>query len=1636
MSDIKQQVIFPGSGLNTDDNLTFLKTGDAPYRLNVTIGEDSDGGTITIMKGNKQVAYQNTLTLSNVYLCLGSYYNNLTRSVFFFIFSQPYLVTGTTYLYDNRLLRYNEDLGTVDTIFLDDKNYFGLDPTQLLTDIKMIGDWLFFNPRTDQPKMIDVVMAFNYSNYPAWEDTDPSSAAALGDRYTYKGALFLANTTITAGQDPVNNPTVWDRIGDSYEDESTLGITEFNRAFFAIKIPPADRIVTAYASDVTKHFNNVDGIVFRFCHRYQYFDDSFSVCSAHSNITLPVDNEFYNGTISGASIRNNYIKLSFSLYSPALVKNIEVFFQELGLDATTNVSVWSDWKRMTIINRQEQTLLDTVSYTYDFYNNEAYPIIAQTLPYIIQDAVPDKASAQEIINKNILCYAGCTEGKPNIDKDLINVTLTPVIQELPEGGYEGAIKRDNVASSDITQTSGYEGITFYFYTNINVASWRSGAGLAAGNIYKVTIDGITAQDTLGAGDIDTDTHLALRMSHIINMINTSTVSYGTATIVIKKLSSNPIISFSSIFTPSVALTSFSKQGGFKTGAYHPFCRFYYDEALRRGDAQITPDMAVYVPAFNENSPPISTTNHKYVINWEVNDEPPTWAKYWKWGYAGNRKCSYFVQYIIESIATSTPTDTNTPADVANTVKIDITPLQTIRTTIESTWNCYPNSIIPQYTFTPGDRIRFITEATIPATTGTTLGDVIDGTYDFEIIKFDPFAQSTNQVTGVVTDSGTNMIYIAATVSELPSIGINSLAEIYTPRKATTVETYYEFGDMMPIVKDADDNFVHGGQSQDQSLTASPLPATGTFIEGDVYHIMRTPDKPLCTFAGGEQVVGAFHESMWWSDFYTSNDWDRGKLGLESPIGQVTLNIIRYSNTYLQDTQINGITTFETNHYKELNDTYGNIVAIVEVGDTLKVYQEKKACSILIGRTSYYNATGTATDVQTQSFVLGTITYRIGNLGTTFPESISKNNRYVYGFDIYSGVVWRDSPSGIFPISGRYADIGASADYKMQSYFKSKSKALLTSGAIHTSVMTVWDEEYKMLYVVFKDRINNNNNETIVFHEPSDRWITLADFQYTPVAGYNEILELAYEVVKGFENGIGYSWNELTRFAHFNIGGGSGTPPNEGGFPIKQTINYTVLQPSMQITGTHSPNPQVALFEVFTPDIYITYVRSSIPAMTWQYFNLDFTDSRAFTIYSNPASSRITAKPAWISITSDNGQILYDVGSTIINGQVIRLYANEYNIGSLRTGDVTLVNFPLIDTCSIACSQYGPIGPSTPPPTGTCQMGHDSNGTTLTFGAVICTSSSDSITISFYPNNPTVASGASFNMYWTSLFKAQGAGVGVFAGNGDYWPLVATNGTINTFIVTLNTPLVSGDVINVYLSSSDTIVDPNRWGIPLKEIGVTVLDPTIIISGLSSSAYGMGWGASSYGPGVAQTATITSPPMNCYVYAIPSWIVLHNGIGAQLIIGDLINDGEQISMYPFGANTGSAIGENQTSWLELRNIYNDNPVKIYISQSAPDTQTFLTVSIVKRTGDVLNFAGLGGSTTLHSTSIQVGGYVTNPLMSQGQPFVMFWRTTVNGVYQGNGSFTVNSGTGFSTVISINNPINTLDVVVVTLGSVFF
>lgn len=1390
MSDIRQEIIFPNSGLNFDDDWRWHQPGDSPYRLNILVSDDGQVGTITNMLGNTRTVdiSDHELYLSHTYKVIGSYYNRLTRIVYYFVWGHPYEIEGagastsstttstTTeapgggldidytagdFQYDNMLLAYYEDSQTLDVIFRDPKNYFGLHYDYPMRDICMIGNWLYFNPRVSEPKMIDVEMAYNYTNYDAYDAT--IDTYVYGSYVTFYGGLFRANQAIGLGETPSTDADKWDRIGDSYQNESNLFDSEFRYAFSVIKQPPVVRPSLAYGTDENINSNNVRGKMFRFSYRYKYFDNSYSVYSAYSDVSLPTNDETWNGELLEDVNSNNYIAVTVNLHSAALIKSVEIIFQAIG----------ENWRRCKIVNREEQAELTSTNFVYDFYNNEAYEMYADdSIVTKVQDSVPPLANSQEIINKNILCYGGVTEGFDNIPKEDIDVTLTPESEDIVEIFDEANILRDNLVNNDYREEEGgvddsdpYAQRIYYFVLDVSgYVAWT----LNNGDVFRMVVNGAEGIVTLVAGDLVDAEHLVDAIALAVKGSSVwADISHDAdGELWIGGYNVTPPVSIAIFYRPAVGVSALSKYRGFKTGAFHPFCIFYYDINLRRCDAQTSKisentigytyaGTTVYIPMFNEISPPLDSS-HRWILNWTINHLPPENARYWRWGSAGNTLCSDFVQYIINDIG-----DEDTEGGLMTWV--DISPLQTLKFTTELEdlilWNQFPSSNISPWEWEDGDRIRFLTAEGNQGVPGTDLGTPLDGIYDMEIIK-----QNIDD----------NTIYIQRFGHGALNIGECSLVEIYRPIKEVEKEEFHEFGSLMPVIKDGAGVKVHGGIGTSSSQdTSTDTPASGIFNNGDVYHILRTPSKYL---DDADTDQGVFHESMWWSDFYDSDDWDKGKTGVESNFGERYLNIIRYSNPYFQNTQINGLPTFEALSYKELNDVFGEIIAIYEVGDTLKVYQERKASSIQMGRIERIDETGQIS-VSSSSVVLGSIRYSPSNYSTVFPESISRNNKYIYGFDIYNGVMWRDSVNGIFPISGRYAEAGGDSDYKMATWFKDKSKNLLVSGIGHCDVMSAWDEEFKNLHVVFKDYNEELNDVTIVFHEPSNRWICFQDLDQTPTS-HNVIVECKeYTIVQGFEGGLGYSFDEDTRFAVFDIL----TPGNKVFTMPLITMNMTAYEPTVQADSIMDGSLVSVGMTAYTPTVHISYIYGTPNSLSWSADQFGVIVARTVGITNSESDVVINSVPDWIGITDSLGNPL-GVGSGV-DEEALEIYPIEANGGIEKTDHVMLTD-GYGNICDIAVIHLGAdttvdvqINPS------------DSVGLTVTFVSGANVVGSASVTVTYIPNHPDYSYGQLINIFYTITKNGVYAGLGTESDKDEY-------SNTNTF--TMNSVSTNGDAIIVYI----------------------------------------------------------------------------------------------------------------------------------------------------------------------------------------------------------------------------------------------
>jgi hypothetical protein len=126
----------------------------------------------------------------------------------------------------------------------------------------------------------------------------------------------------------------------------------------------------------------------------------------------------------------------------------------------------------------------------------------------------------------------------------------------------------------------------------------------------------------------------------------------------------------------------------------------------------------------------------------------------------------------------------------------------------------------------------------------------------------------------------------------------------------------------------------------------------------------------------------------------------------------------WSNVYEQTTNYNALNEFNLAlaNYKDLDDKYGSIQAMVSINTDLDVYQEDKVHQVLFDKVLIYNQDGSSNISKSDQLFDGVVPYS-GEFGiSTYPESLTIYGNYSYWADSKRGVFLRKGQSGIEIIS--------------------------------------------------------------------------------------------------------------------------------------------------------------------------------------------------------------------------------------------------------------------------------------------------------------------------------------------------------------------------------------------------------------------------------------------------------------------------------------------------------------------------------------------------------------------------------------------------------------------------------------------
>jgi len=237
-------------------------------------------------------------------------------------------------------------------------------------------------------------------------------------------------------------------------------------------------------------------------------------------------------------------------------------------------------------------------------------------------------------------------------------------------------------------------------------------------------------------------------------------------------------------------------------------------------------------------------------------------------------------------------------------------------------------------------------------------------------------------------------------------------EIYTPYKASEDETFYTIGQSYLV--------------SNPGTSLRTYTTTSGNINGDITRF---------TYAGGlYRNEKMSPNSKRWQDWFQIY----GEANFSSLLGQVNkTNFIQWSNTRIQGSQVNGLSTFDALDEKSLPEGMGEInklqVAnkITEEGNIMLAIGVKETASLYLGEVQVVAASQNAFLASSPS-VIGTVNLLRGSYGTINPESVVEYLGVVFFIDILNGVFVQYSKAGLEPVSR----------YKQSRFFKRYCKDYL------------------------------------------------------------------------------------------------------------------------------------------------------------------------------------------------------------------------------------------------------------------------------------------------------------------------------------------------------------------------------------------------------------------------------------------------------------------------------------------------------------------------------------------------------------------------------------------------------------------
>lgn len=496
------------------------------------------------------------------------------------------------------------------------------------------------------------------------------------------------------------------------------------------------------------------------------------------------------------------------------------------------------------------------------------------------------------------------------------------------------------------------------------------------------------------------------------------------------------------------------QKAHKRGGRYIYSLRYYDETGRF--CSVVPAFSMYIPFITEDlnilcqqdkyedptQYPAGTYKYgKPTVNWylDANYKPPIWAKYYQWMRTKNSIYGRYLQWNANSVTYLSAVATETTPEIATSFQnSDATAIKIGLSNIVDYSAQNPTSQIG-YSFQTGDRVRIIADREIDYGTGLN---------DYEVVSDDATTQSI-----IIKNENSSVEIKSGSFVELMNV-----LSITDPQE----QIFYEVGEVYEC-------------TAPNSPTNEHSVLDGTFTNGDTYWRGRfiPVNDDASNYAAIYPVVV---EDAAVSDFYPSTSQDIGRAG----VVDVNFKQIHYptmmqnSGIYVEGSAVNGLSSFATTDYKELNRAFGGIKRLFYVGNTLISLHENKVVANYIELRSLSDSNTTDGLLAISDAYFGNDRPMQSEYGCQHGKSAFQWNGLVYFLDASKGVICRYDNNGMDAIS----------DKGMRSYFRDLCKDGVNNAK------AVFDPYYRQ-YIITIDAVNGV--KTIAWDEEKNRWTSEYSF---------------------------------------------------------------------------------------------------------------------------------------------------------------------------------------------------------------------------------------------------------------------------------------------------------------------------------------------------------------------------------------------------------------------------------------------------------------------------------------------------------------------------------------------------------------